>query len=116
VSVENTDTLSSTGQPIASVEDIKQRRKENRAKFLERIRQSLGTVVHQVALSPAQAAIACGKSPTWAYRKVYSGDFRVISSEGRMLIPRSEIERYLANATAYNPQPQKNGDKGNGRD
>jgi hypothetical protein len=113
--VENTETLCSTGQPPAAAEDsLKQQRKQRRQKFLDRIRGSLGSVVHQLALSPAEAAIACGKSPTWAYRKIYSGEFRVISSASRILIPRSEIERYLGGAAKYNPEPKhpKNGGEG----
>jgi len=112
----NTETPSSTGQPIASAEEQeKQQRKQRRQKFLDKIRGSLGSVTHQIAFSPAEAAIACGKSPTWAYRKVYSGKFRVISSDGRMLIPRSEIERYLGSAEKYDPQPKaKVGGGGNG--
>jgi len=108
------EQLSETAQPELSAEDIKQQRKENRAKFLDRIRDSLGSVVHQVALSPTETALACGKSPTWAYRKIYDGTFRVISSNGRILIPRSEIERYLGGAEKYNPESKhpKNGGEG----
>lgn len=106
--MQNSDVRCNTASatPLSAEELEKQRRKENRAKFLKGIRDSLGSVVHQLALSPAEAAIACGKSPTWAYRKVYSGEFRVIGSDGRMLIPRSEIERYLSGAAEYNPQPK----------
>jgi hypothetical protein len=114
--VETTETLGSAGRPTLSAELVKQLRKESRQKFLDKIRDRLGSVVHQVALSPAEAAIACGKSPTWAYRKVYSGEFRVISSNGRILIPRSEIEHFLAGAATYNPEPKaKIGGEGYGR-
>jgi hypothetical protein len=106
--VENTDVQCNTASATSlSAEELeKQRRKENRAKFLKGIKDSLGSVTHQLALSPAEAAIACGRSPTWAYRRVYSGEFRVISSAGRILIPRSEIERYLGGAEKYNPEPK----------
>ena len=114
--MQDTETLSSTGQPIASAEETKQQRKEKRAKFLDRIRDSLGSVVHQMALSPTEAALACGRSPTWAYRKIYSGEFRVLNAEdGRLMIPRSEIERFLSRAEKYNPQPKaKIGGEANG--
>ena len=98
--------------PLPAEDSEKQQRKQRREKFLAGIRGKLESVSHQLALSPAEAAIACGKSPTWAYRKVYSGDFRVISSDGRMLIPRTEIERYLSGAQKYDPEPKhakKNG-------
>ena len=113
--MQDTETLSSTGQPIASAEELeKQRRKENRAKFVKGIKDSLGSVIHQMALTPTEAAIACSRSPTWGYRKIYDGTFRVIRSNGRILIPRAEIERFIARADKYDPQP-KNGGEGNGR-
>jgi hypothetical protein len=106
--VQTTETLGSAGQPAASAELVKQLRKESRAKFLDKIRGRLSSVVHQLAFSPAEAAIACGKSPTWAYRKIYSGEFRVISSDdGRISIPRSEIEHFLAGVATYNPEPKQ---------
>jgi hypothetical protein len=109
--VQDTETLGSAGQPTLSAELVKQQRKQRREKQLNRIRDSLGSVVHQMALSPAEAAVACGKSPTWAYRKIYRGEWRVISSGGRILIPRSEIERDLGGAEKYSPEPKhpKNG-------
>jgi hypothetical protein len=106
----------SVGQPTPSAELVKQLRKESRQKFLDKIRDRLESVVHQLTFSPAEAAIACGKSPTWAYRKIYSGEFRVISSDdGRLSIPRSELEHYMGGAEKYNPKPKpaKNGDAGN---
>ena len=114
--MENSDILCNTASATLSAEELeKQRRKEKRKEFLDGIRDSLGSVVHQLALSPAEAAIACGKSPTWAYRKIYSGEFRVISSASRILIPRSEIERYLGGAKKYNPEPKRKiGGEGNG--
>jgi uncharacterized protein YbbK (DUF523 family) len=97
---------------LLSAEELeKRRRKENRAKFLKGIRDSLGSVTHQMALTPTEAAIVCSRSPTWGYRKVYDGTFRVITSNGRILIPKSEIERFLLGAAKYSPEPKaaKNG-------
>lgn len=37
---------------------------------------------------------------------IYRGRFKVVSSDGRILIPRSEIERYLGGAEKYAPQPK----------
>jgi hypothetical protein len=115
--VQDTETLGSAGQPAASAELVKQLRKENRQKFLDGIRARLGSVRHQEAFSPAEAGILHGKSPTWAYRKIYRGEWRVKSSDdGRILIPRSEIMRDLGDAQKYNPQPKaKIGGGGNGR-
>jgi len=109
--MQNMDSQCNTAEP--SAEDIKQRRKEKRAQFLDKIRDSLGSVVQQLALTPTEAAIACSRSPTWGYRKIYDGTFKVISSGGRLLIPRDEISRFIARADKYDPQP-KNGGGENG--
>jgi len=58
----------------------------------------------RLGLSPKEFSEANGKSPTWAYRQIYSGKLKVISDCGRMLIPRSEVDRFLARATEYNPK------------
>ena len=62
--------------------------------------------------SPKEFGEANGRSPTWAYRQIYAGRIKPISDCGRLIIPRSEIERFLARAAEYNPRPkpqQKNG-------
>jgi Helix-turn-helix domain len=106
--MQDMGSQSKAASAISPAEELeKQRRKESRAKFLDKIRDSLGSVVHQMALSPTEAALACGRSPTWAYRKIYSGEFRVLNAEAtRLMIPRSEIERYLSRAEKYDPQPK----------
>ena len=58
----------------------------------------------RLGLSPKEFSEVNGKSPTWAYRQIYSGKVKVISDCGRLLIPRFEIERFLARASEYNPQ------------
>jgi hypothetical protein len=62
----------------------------------------------RLALSPREFAAALGKSPTFAYRQIYAGRIRPISDCGRMMISRSEIERFLARAAEYNPQGKAN--------
>jgi len=112
--MQHSDVLCNTASatPLSAEELEKQRRKEKRKEFLAGIRDSLGSVVHQLAFSPAEAGIVCGRSPTWAYRRIYAGKFRVTNDEdGRLQIPRSEIERYLGGAEKYNPNRKhpKNG-------
>jgi hypothetical protein len=117
--MHNSDILCNTASATEpSAEELeRQQRKQRRQKFLDGIRGKLESVSHQLAFSPAEAAIACGKSPTWAYRQIYAGKFRVLNAEeGRLLIPRSEIERYLGGAEKYNPEPKaKSGGEMNGR-
>jgi hypothetical protein len=69
----------------------------------------------RLGLSPKEFSEANGKSPTWGYRQIYSGKVKVISDCGRMLIPRSEVDRFLARAAEYNPQSKtKSGAAENG--
>jgi hypothetical protein len=107
--VQTTELPSQTALAKSSAEDVKQQRKVKRAAFINNIRDSLDSVLHQFALSPTETAVAFNRSPTWAYRKIYDGTFRVISSGGRLMIPRAEIERFIARADKYDPQPKEGG-------
>jgi helix-turn-helix protein len=55
----------------------------------------------RVAFSPAEFAALCGRSPTWAYRQIYARRIKPISDCGRLLIPRSELESFLARKADY---------------
>jgi hypothetical protein len=69
----------------------------------------------RLAYSPKEFGEANGRSATWGYRQIYSGKVKVISDAGRLLIPRSEVERFLARASEYNPQSKtKSGSTENG--
>jgi hypothetical protein len=57
-------------------------------------------------LNPREFAEANGRSATWAYRQIYAGKIKVISDCGRILIPRCEVDRFLARAAEYDPQKQ----------
>jgi len=57
----------------------------------------------RIALSPAEFAALCGRSSTWAYRLIYAGRIKPISDCGRLLIPRSEVDSFLARKSEYNP-------------
>jgi len=64
----------------------------------------------RLTYSPKEFGEANGKSATWCYRQIYRGKIKVISDCGRLRIPRSEVDRFLARAAEYNPQP-KSSDK-----
>ena len=115
--METTDSPCSTGQPKLSAEELKEQRRQKRLDRIERIRKSLGTAATRLAYSPSELAIACGRSPTWAYRMIYAGQFRVLNAEdGRMLVPRTEVDRFLASAAIYDGElKSKNGGEGNER-
>ena len=55
-----------------------------------------------LASSPSEFARLFDRHPTWGYRRIYAGDIRVLRQAGRMLIPRSEIERFLSQTVVYN--------------
>jgi hypothetical protein len=58
----------------------------------------------RLVFSPAEFAALNGKSATWGYRRIYHGDVKVISTAGRILIPRTEVDTFLARADQYNPK------------
>ena len=47
----------------------------------------------RVAFTPTEFAAFFGHEQTWSYRQIYAGKIRVITGHGRMLIPKSEVER-----------------------
>lgn len=69
-------------------------------------------ISERLAFSPSEFAAALGRSPTYGYRQLYAGRVKAISSAGRILIPRSEVERFLTLAEIYNPKAKKPKTKG----
>jgi hypothetical protein len=65
----------------------------------------------RLGFSPAEFAALFGRSPTYGYRQLYLGRVKAISDAGRILIPRSEVERFLARAAEYNPQSKSPGNE-----
>ena len=61
----------------------------------------------RLAFSPKEFAAALGKSPTYAYRQIYAGRLKAISDAGRLLIPRVEVDAFLARAADYNPESKR---------
>jgi len=58
----------------------------------------------RAAFSPAEFAASCGRHPTWTYRLLYANKVKAVTGLGRILIPRSELERVLGLAAPYNPK------------
>lgn len=63
--------------------------------------------------SPAEFARSLGKHPTWTYRNLYAGKLKAVTQFGRLLIPRSEMERLMATAAPYEPKPKPKKKKAN---
>lgn len=55
----------------------------------------------RAALSPSEFAALFGRHASWAYRRIYAGDVKVIIPSGTMLIPTSEVRRLLDAAEIY---------------
>jgi glutathione S-transferase len=73
----------------------------------DRIKRALAECSQRLAFSPFEFGHVLGRSETWAYRQLYAGTVKAISDAGRLLIPRSELDRFLARAAEYNPEPSK---------
>jgi hypothetical protein len=56
----------------------------------------------RAGLSPSEFSQLFGKQKVWGYRQIYQGRVKTITDLGRILIPRSEVERILATAVPYN--------------
>jgi predicted site-specific integrase-resolvase len=56
----------------------------------------------RVVLTPTEFASIFGRHYTWAYRQIYAGKVKVISKLGRIMIPRSEVDRLLQTTETYN--------------
>src|SRR6266511_3973477 len=55
----------------------------------------------RLAYSPAEFASLFGRHQTWGYSQLYKGNVRAITKCGRIMIPRSEVDRLLNSATKY---------------
>jgi hypothetical protein len=63
--------------------------------------------INRVAFSPREFAAALGRHPSYAYRLLYAGKLKAVTGFGRTLIPKSELDRVLAAAKPYDPQPSQ---------
>jgi Helix-turn-helix domain len=55
----------------------------------------------RLTYSPAEFAALFGRHQTWAYRQLYKGTVKAITRYGRIMIPRSEVDRLLNSAAEY---------------
>jgi len=60
----------------------------------------------RLGYSPAEFGGLFGRSATWGYRQIYAGRVKPISDCGRILVPRSEVDSFLARRGEYNPKPR----------
>jgi hypothetical protein len=60
----------------------------------------------RLAYSAAEFGSLFGRSATWGYRQIYAGRVKPISDCGRILVPHSEVDSFLARRAEYNPKPK----------
>jgi hypothetical protein len=61
----------------------------------------------KAVLTPTEFAALFGRTYTWAYRQIYAGKVQVLTHLGRMMIPKSEVERLLLQKQIYNGKPTR---------
>ena len=59
------------------------------------------TLEDKLAFTPAEVAGMFGRHYTWTYRQLYRGNMHALEGSERLLIPRSEIERFLSKTVAF---------------
>lgn len=63
----------------------------------------------RLAFSVPEFAASCGHGRVWGYRQVYLKRVKVVAlPNGEMMIPRSEAEAFLGQATEFEPKPGAN--------
>ena len=55
----------------------------------------------RAVLAPAEFAAQFGRSKTFTYRLLYAGKIKKLAGSGRILIPKAELERFLADITTH---------------
>jgi hypothetical protein len=94
-------------QSRAARSQDKAKRKESLRKRAKRV---LAECFQRLAFTPFECGVLMGKSATYVYRQIYAGRIQPISDCGRIMIPRSELDRFLARTAQYNPQSKTKGD------
>lgn len=59
------------------------------------------TRMEKLTYTPSEFAELFGKERTWAYRQLKAGKVQAITELGRTLIPKTEVDRVLAEAGRY---------------
>jgi excisionase family DNA binding protein len=59
------------------------------------------------AYTIAQAAQLLGVHKVSVYRRIYSGEIKVLKGFGRLTIPASELDRFLSQVEEYTPRHRR---------
>jgi len=87
-----------------------QNKAKRKASLRKRAKRALAECFQRLAFTPFECGVLMGKSATYVYRQIYAGRIQPISDCGRIMIPRSELDRFLARTAQYNPQSKTKGD------
>ena len=58
----------------------------------------------RAGFTPTEFSHLFGKQSVWGYRQIYAGRVKCIKGLGRLLIPRSELDRILNEASQFEPK------------
>jgi excisionase family DNA binding protein len=64
-------------------------------------------LANQRAYTIAQAAELLGVHKVSVYRRLYSGELKVLKGFGQLMIPATELDRFLNDVTEYTPRRQR---------
>jgi excisionase family DNA binding protein len=67
----------------------------------------VGAFAHRRAYSIAEAAKLLGVHKVSVYRRIYSGEIKVLSGLGRLTIPSAELDKFLGRVEVYRPRKRK---------
>lgn len=59
----------------------------------------------KLTYTPAEFAALFNKERTWAYRQLYAGKIKAVTKLGQIHIPKSEVEKLLADVERYRGSP-----------
>ena len=59
------------------------------------------------AYTVEEAARLLGCHKVSVYRRIYSGEIKILKGFGRLMIPASEMDRFVGEVTEYTPRRQR---------
>jgi excisionase family DNA binding protein len=62
---------------------------------------------HRRAYSIVEAAKLLGVHKVSVYRRIYSGEIKVLSGLGRLTIPSTELDKFLGRVEVYTPRKRR---------
>jgi hypothetical protein len=90
------------GEPYAAIDENHTKGKAGESPSKQECVQTSSKLpLEKIALTPTEFATLFGRHFNWTYRQIYAGKIKVISNFGRIMIPRSEVDRLLQQREIY---------------